>query len=200
VWIDFRGIQDEYMRGRGIDYFENSRRATLSQRAYAIANPGGWSGYSAELWGLTASDGPLDTTVVLDGRTRTFHTYWARGAGADEINDDGTLVPTAAGDAPPVRRRPLWPLRIPRRLQPNVAGGENAVATWTRRSRIGVVRWRLPWHRPGPHLGDDRELSNGARVAIDAEESLCGARAVPHRVQRRMARWTVFMTRGPRHR
>jgi hypothetical protein len=97
VWIDFRGIQDEYMRGRGIDYFENSRRATLSQRAYAIANPGGWSGYSAELWGLTASDGPLDTTVVLDGRTRTFHTYWARGAGADEINDDGTLVPTAAG-------------------------------------------------------------------------------------------------------
>ena len=29
VWIDFRGIQDEYMRQRGIDYFENSRRATL---------------------------------------------------------------------------------------------------------------------------------------------------------------------------
>src|SRR5438132_3222977 len=28
VWIDFRGIQDAYMRGRGIDYFENSRRAT----------------------------------------------------------------------------------------------------------------------------------------------------------------------------
>ncbi|MGH7446839.1 MAG: glucoamylase family protein, partial [Longimicrobiales bacterium] len=24
VWIDFRGIQDDYMRGRGIDYFENS--------------------------------------------------------------------------------------------------------------------------------------------------------------------------------
>src|SRR5512143_1564790 len=29
VWIDFRKVQDDYMRGRGIDYFENSRRATL---------------------------------------------------------------------------------------------------------------------------------------------------------------------------
>ena len=28
-WIDFRGIQDEFLRGKGIDYFENSRRATL---------------------------------------------------------------------------------------------------------------------------------------------------------------------------
>ncbi len=38
VWIDFRGIQDAYMRARGIDYFENSRRQTYAQRAYAIAN------------------------------------------------------------------------------------------------------------------------------------------------------------------
>ena len=27
LWIDFRGIQDNFMRGKGIDYFENSRRA-----------------------------------------------------------------------------------------------------------------------------------------------------------------------------
>ena len=33
VWIDFRGIQDAYMRGKGIDYFENSRRATLRAAA-----------------------------------------------------------------------------------------------------------------------------------------------------------------------
>src|ERR1700730_14291073 len=44
VWIDFRGIQDAYMRGKGIDYFENSRRATVSQRSYAIDNPGQWTG------------------------------------------------------------------------------------------------------------------------------------------------------------
>ena len=101
AWIDFRGIRDAYMRARGMDYFENSRRATLAQRAYAVANPGGWKGYGADLWGLTASDGPMDTTLVMGGRPRTFHTYWARGAALDEINDDGTLVPTAAGGSIP---------------------------------------------------------------------------------------------------
>ena len=29
AWIDFRGIQDDFMRTKGIDYFENTRRATL---------------------------------------------------------------------------------------------------------------------------------------------------------------------------
>ncbi len=97
VWIDFRGIQDAYMRGRGIDYFENSRRATLAQRAYAAANPNGWRGYGTNTWGLTASDGPLDSSFVAGGRQRQFHTYWARGAGAEEVADDGTIAPTAAG-------------------------------------------------------------------------------------------------------
>ena len=46
VWIDFRGIQDEFMRGRGIDYFENSRRATYVQQEYAARNPLGFKGYS----------------------------------------------------------------------------------------------------------------------------------------------------------
>lgn len=45
VWIDFREIQDAYMREKGIDYFENSRRATYVQRAYAIANPRKFDGY-----------------------------------------------------------------------------------------------------------------------------------------------------------
>ncbi len=101
VFIDFSRIQDEYMRGRGIDYFENSRRATYSQRTYAIANPGQWHMYSDSLWGLTASDGPIDTTIVYEGRTRKFQTYAARGAGTEYILDDGTLVPTAAGGSVP---------------------------------------------------------------------------------------------------
>jgi hypothetical protein len=33
VWIDFRKLQDAYMRRRGIDYFENTRRAVYAQRA-----------------------------------------------------------------------------------------------------------------------------------------------------------------------
>jgi hypothetical protein len=101
AWIDFRGIRDAFMREKGIDYFENSRRATLSQRAYAIANPMGWKGYGPDMWGLTACDGPEDTVLVIDGRPRQFWTYRARGAAADEVQDDGTLAPTAAGGSIP---------------------------------------------------------------------------------------------------
>ncbi|HEX6631373.1 MAG TPA: glucoamylase family protein [Gemmatimonadaceae bacterium] len=97
VWIDFRGIRDEYMRGRDIDYFQNSRRAVLSQRAYAVDNPNGWTAYDGDTWGLTASDGPRDTVLTANGRPRQFHTYWARGAAATAVNDDGTIAPTAAG-------------------------------------------------------------------------------------------------------
>ncbi|MFW6206257.1 MAG: glucoamylase family protein, partial [Gemmatimonadota bacterium] len=101
VWIDFRGIQDAYMRGRGIDYFENSRRATLAQQAYAVDNPGGWDGYGEDFWGLTASDGPGSFTFRVGGRDREFHGYWARGAAATGVQDDGTLAPTAAAGSVP---------------------------------------------------------------------------------------------------
>jgi len=96
VWIDFRGIQDEYMRERGIDYFENSRRAAYAQRAYAIANPMKWKDYGPELWGLTASDGPQQTLQEYRGEQRQFRHYSARGAGLRENFDDGTIAPTAA--------------------------------------------------------------------------------------------------------
>ena len=101
VWIDFRGIHDAYMREKGIDYFENSRRATLAQRAYAMDNPNRWRDYSSDIWGLTASDGPKDTTMIIDGVSRRFHTYWARGAALGDIRDDGTIAPTAAGGSIP---------------------------------------------------------------------------------------------------
>jgi hypothetical protein len=96
VWLDLRGIRDAYMRGKGIDYFENSRRATLAQRAYAIANPQGFAGYGENAWGLSACDGPLDGKVTIAGREREFHTYSARGASFTRVEDDGTIAPTAA--------------------------------------------------------------------------------------------------------
>ncbi len=101
VWIDFRGIQDAYMRGRGIDYFENSRRATIAQRAYAMDNPNNWDGYGENIWGLTASDGPGGFTATVSGRERQFRAYWARGAAAGDVRDDGTIAPTAAGGSVP---------------------------------------------------------------------------------------------------
>ena len=101
IWIDFRGIQDAYMRGRGIDYFENSRRATLAQKAYAQANPMGWKDYGGDIWGLSAGDGPADGTFTIGGRPRTFLTYAARGADFTEVRDDGTISPEAAGGSMP---------------------------------------------------------------------------------------------------
>lgn len=99
VWVDFRGIRDAYMRGKGIDYFENSRRATLSQRAYGADNPNKWTGYNADIWGWTASDGPgySEGKYRVAGTLRNFNGYMARGVSAIRVVDDGTVVPTAAG-------------------------------------------------------------------------------------------------------
>jgi len=99
VWIDFRGIRDASMREKGIDYFENSRRATLAQHAYAVENPGQWRDYGDRIWGLSACDGPMDATVTIDGRARAFHSYTARGATAGDVRDDGTIAPTAAASS-----------------------------------------------------------------------------------------------------
>jgi hypothetical protein len=97
AWIDFRGIRDAYMREKGIDYYENSRRATLTQQTYAKINPRKMKGYSEYIWGFTACDGPADETRVIEGESRQFFTYCARGVSADWVNDDGTIAPTAAG-------------------------------------------------------------------------------------------------------
>jgi hypothetical protein len=101
IWIDFRGIQDAYIRARGIDYFENSRRATLAQRAYATGNPNGFRDYGETVWGLTACIGPGSGKAVVAGREIQFHDYWARGASAGDIRDDGTIAPTAAAGSLP---------------------------------------------------------------------------------------------------
>jgi hypothetical protein len=95
VWVDFRKLQDAYMRRRGLDYFENTRRAVYAQQAYAIANPHKCKDYGATVWGLTASDGPADVTVGEGAAARLFRTYAARGAGQTGGYDDCTLAPTA---------------------------------------------------------------------------------------------------------
>jgi predicted esterase len=108
VWIDFKGIQDPYMKSRGIDYFENSRRATLANRAYCLENPKKFKGYGPNVWGLTACDGPMDWAYRNDPRKTCaeiwndeYRGYSARGAASDVQFDDGTLAPTAAGGSVP---------------------------------------------------------------------------------------------------
>jgi hypothetical protein len=93
VWIDFRGIRDVFMRRHDLDYFENSRRATLVQQQYAIRNPRGFAHYDECCWGITASDGPGPNTLTVDGIERVFYDYIARGVPFGP--DDGTLAPWA---------------------------------------------------------------------------------------------------------
>ena len=94
IWIDFRGIRDAFMREKGIDYFENSRRATFVQQRYAFENPLEFEGYDESCWGITASDGPGWETHQVRGRDRAFYGYYARGAPYGP--DDGTISPWAA--------------------------------------------------------------------------------------------------------
>jgi hypothetical protein len=99
VWIDFRGIRDAFMREKGMDYFENTRRATYVQQRYAIDNPLKFVGYGRDCWGITASDGPGSgpgpgpDTIKVNGIDRRFFGYLARGVPYGP--DDGTIAPWA---------------------------------------------------------------------------------------------------------
>ena len=99
LYIDFRNIQDDYMRARNSNYFENSRLATLANRNYCIENPHGYRDYGPKIWGLTACDGPATgETGDYTHEERPFRGYSARGpANQPHSFDDGTIAPTAAG-------------------------------------------------------------------------------------------------------
>jgi len=94
AFLELRGVADSYMREKGIDYFENSRRATLVQQRYAADNPGGWTGYDSLCWGITACDGPGGK---YNTGNRKFEGYAGRGTSGPGYNyfDDGTLAPYA---------------------------------------------------------------------------------------------------------
>lgn len=108
VWIDFREIQDAFMRAKGMDYFENSRRATFVQRAYALHNPLGFAHYGKHCWGITASEGPGPTTLLVEGIERQFFDYVGRGVPCGP--DDGTVAPWAVAASLPFAPEIVLPL------------------------------------------------------------------------------------------
>ena len=93
AWIDFRGIQDRFMREAGSDYFRNSIAAIRVHRAHAIRNPRGYVGYGRDFWGVTAGDGPGNEDMYVDGRDRRFFGYMSRSVPYGP--DDGTIAPWA---------------------------------------------------------------------------------------------------------
>lgn len=121
VWIDFRGIQDDFMRTVGIDYFENSRRATYIQQEYAVRNPKKFVGYNEHSWGITASDGPGPAALRVNGTRRKFYDYLARGVPYGP--DDGTLAPWSVVASLPFAPEIVLPtLQYLNRTYPEITG------------------------------------------------------------------------------
>ena len=76
----FMGFDPNNIRDAYANYFDLNRNHALVQQAYCTSNPKNHAGYSAECWGITASDDP-------DG-------YLAHEPNTDR--DNGTISPTAA--------------------------------------------------------------------------------------------------------
>jgi hypothetical protein len=79
-WWDFRNRRES--RGLQINWFENSATATHAHRAFCIDLAREFPGYSANIWGITSSDG-LGGYQTWGGPPRTGRL-------------DGTIVPCAA--------------------------------------------------------------------------------------------------------
>ncbi|MEO6025764.1 MAG: glucoamylase family protein [Candidatus Binatia bacterium] len=147
LWVDFRGIQDAFMRAHEIDYFENSRRATYVQQAYGRRNPRRFAGYGEDCWGLTASHGPGPATRRIHGVERRFRDYVARGV--PHGPDDGTIAPWAALASLPFAPEIVLPaLRHFDQLGLKVSDPYGFKATFNetfplKNDRIG---WVSPWH------------------------------------------------------
>lgn len=99
VWIDFRGIRDDFMQTKDFDYFGNSIRASLVQYQYALENPMNFDGYGKYFWGITTSNGPGPALMKIKGNDREFYGYARRGVPFGP--DDGTISPWAAVAALP---------------------------------------------------------------------------------------------------
>lgn len=81
AWIDFRNRREA--KGNRIDYFKNSIAATRTHRQFCIDLSKRFPFYSANIWGITASD--------------SAHGYVAWGGPPMDPRIDGTVVPAAPG-------------------------------------------------------------------------------------------------------
>lgn len=82
AWIDFRKIQDK----NGIDWFENSVKATKANRQYCINQKEQFKTYHENSWGLTACLSP-----------KGYISCGAEPCGVNlEVENDGTVTPCGA--------------------------------------------------------------------------------------------------------
>lgn len=83
AWIDFKGKKDL----DGIDWFENSIKASLANREYCINNMDKFKTFNENSWGLTACVGPRGYSGGY-GASPSFSNL--------DIENDGTIAPCGA--------------------------------------------------------------------------------------------------------
>jgi len=86
AWIDLRNLVDD-----DVNYFDNSMKATILNRAFCIQKSKDFKSYGVDSWGLTACQGP-------DG-------YRGYGAKPGRPDHDGTVAPCAAAGSIPFAPR-----------------------------------------------------------------------------------------------
>ena len=194
---------------KGIDYFENSRRAAYAQREYAIAE-------SDALARLRQRDlGPDAPATVRPtpcrsstARSAASSRTAARGTAATHLLDDGTIAPTAAvasiavragdrdSDDPRVpralRRAPVSEVRLPRRGQPELHVHRRAAAARPdrRRTSAGSTNDYLGIDQ-GPIVAMIENYRSGLDLEADAAQSAHPPRPGARRLHRRLARATA---------
>ena len=62
AWFDFRSKKDAFA-----NYFQNSVTATMAHRVFCVSLAGQFSGYSNDLWGISASDSQKNGYVAWGG-------------------------------------------------------------------------------------------------------------------------------------
>lgn len=148
IWIDFRGIQDAFMREKNSDYFANSRCATYVQQQYAIHNPLDYVGYNACCWGITASDGPGPEIQKINGIQRQFFDYVARSVPYGP--DDGTIAPWSAIASLPFAPEIVLPVIdhciYELKLKMGNRYGFKATFNRTYQGKNHPCGWVSPWH------------------------------------------------------
>ena len=163
AWVDLRGMQRRlHARSAASTTSRTRRRATLAQRAYAVANPAGWAGYGARCLGRDAPATARPTpTREYGGKRAPLHQLRRPRHGASA---------TTARSRPmaPARRSPFAPeivvARAGRRMRerygehifgrygffafnPSFTFSDVQLRARPRRARLRLGRHRLPRHR-----------------------------------------------------
>jgi hypothetical protein len=142
AWFDFRRKRDKYA-----DYFQNSAVATEVHRRFCIELGKTFPDYSADLWGITASDSAQGYVI------------WGGPPAMGPI--DGTVVPAAAGGSLPFL--PDATLRVLRNIRTRYP------QAWSRYGFVDAFNPLKKWYDPdivGIDAGITLLMAENARTAF----------------------------------